>query len=160
MKKALLILLVLVGTAMVLVLIGSQTCMSGLSSSLGLAVLQRDYRARFSATAETLFVDVENVPGLNLSSVESVSHDGKLFLAGHFISSGGSGHRRFAVDLTSMDLAPGWEAETYWVEEGRWPSPFTLRGVKSMAMHRGPLPPQYKLSRVVVDRMERAHLGG
>ena len=160
MKKVLLILLVLITTPVLLVLIATQTCMSGMSSSIGLEALQRDYRARFSVSGETLFVDVENVPGLNLSSVESVSHDGRLFLAGNFISSGGRRHQRLTVDLSSMDLAPGWDVETYWVEEGSWPSPFTWQGVKSMAMHRGPLPPKYKLSRIVVDRIERPNDGG
>jgi hypothetical protein len=143
-----------------LVIMSMAGCMSGLSSSIGLAELERDYQARFSVYEKTLYVDVENVPGLNLSSVESLSHDGKLFLAGNFISSGGRHHRRFTIDLSSMDLAPGWEGQTFWVEEGRWPSPFTARGIKSMATHRGPLPPEYKLSRIAVNRIERTTNGG
>lgn len=70
---------------------------------------------RAFAIGDRLFIEVVQIPGLNVVGFDTIEHTGALYVSPRRISSGGGGTAQFEVDLTQHDLVTDWPRNVYWL---------------------------------------------
>jgi len=73
----------------------------------------KSYRAWLDG--RTIFIEVDQIPGLNVVGIEHRIDAGAIYLQPRRASSGGGGTALLRVDLSAESLPPGWERRIYWL---------------------------------------------
>lgn len=69
------------------------------------------------AVGRKLYVQVDQVPGLNLARITPKVYRSEVYLEQLRISSGGGGTRTFEIDLSRFELPADWERHVYWIAD-------------------------------------------
>lgn len=75
----------------------------------------QSYRA--VAVGTRLIVEVSQTPGLNVTRLETFEQDGALYVSPQRISSGGSGVKKFEVNISKFRLSDDWSRNVFWLVE-------------------------------------------
>ncbi|MEW6302695.1 MAG: hypothetical protein AB1705_04445 [Verrucomicrobiota bacterium] len=75
-----------------------------------------DYQEELWAEGTTLFVQVRQVPGANITKLEPILDGNDLYLEKQVARTGGSMLKQFQLDLSHLDLPRDWTKHVYWVE--------------------------------------------
>lgn len=94
----------------------------------------------------TLFITVEQTPGLNLARITPLRYQNGVYLGTQYISSGGGGRQTFEVSLDRLELPRDWKDHVYWIAGGSWDNLWQLM------RHRGPLPQRVERTRIELRR--------
>jgi len=101
------------------------------------------------AKGKTLFIEVNQRPGLNLARITPIVYKGDVYLEQLRISSGGKRKEIFELDLSSCDLPKDWQDKIYWI------AGHSYDNLWQVLTHKGQLPQRVKRLKINLKTQQK-----
>ena len=98
------------------------------------------------ANNKTIFVEINQKPGMNLAQIIPIFYEGNIYLKQQLRSGGGKGLEVLKVDLGRYDLPANWNDHVYWITSSSWDN------LAQVIFFRRPLPQHVGRMKVSIEK--------